>query len=72
MYLLTLPLLVALTGTDTTVTVGANGKLELRNHEGPVTVTVILQRRRTQRIGRLEDLGAVGVRLRKAQPFLAF
>lgn len=40
MYLLTLPLLAALTGTDTTVTVGANGKLVLRNHEGPVTVTV--------------------------------
>jgi Putative adhesin len=40
MYLLTLPLLAALTGTDTTVTVSAGGKLELRNHEGPVTVTV--------------------------------
>jgi len=39
---------------------------------GPVTVNGILQRRRTQRIGRLEDLGAVGVRLRKAQPYLAF
>jgi predicted DNA-binding helix-hairpin-helix protein len=39
---------------------------------GPVTVNCILQRRRTQRIGRLEDLGAVGVRLRKAQPYLAF
>ncbi len=39
---------------------------------GPVTVRGILQLRRTQRIGRLEDLGAVGVRLRKAQPYLAF
>ena len=39
---------------------------------GPMTVSCILQLRRTQRIGRLEDLGAVGVRLRKAQPYLAF
>lgn len=39
---------------------------------GPVTVNCILQLRRTQQIGRLEDLGAVGVRLRKAQPYLAF
>jgi predicted DNA-binding helix-hairpin-helix protein len=39
---------------------------------GPVTVNGILQLRRTQRIGRLEDLGAVGARLRKAQPYLAF
>ncbi len=39
---------------------------------GPVTVRGILQLRRTQRIGRLEDLGAVGVRLRKAQPYLVF
>jgi predicted DNA-binding helix-hairpin-helix protein len=39
---------------------------------GPVTVNDILQRRRTQRLGRLEDLGAVGARLRKAQPYLAF
>jgi len=39
---------------------------------GPVTVGGILQRRRTQRIGCLEDLGAVGARLRKAQPYLTF
>ena len=39
---------------------------------GPVTVRCLLQLRRTQRIGRLEDLGAVGVRLRKAQPYLSF
>jgi len=39
---------------------------------GPVTVHGILQLRRTQRIAHLEDLGVVGVRLRKAQPYLAF
>ena len=39
---------------------------------GPVTVNCLLHLRRTQRIGRLEDLGAVGARLRKAQPYLAF
>jgi len=40
MYLMTLPLLAALAGTDTTVAVSAGSKLVLRNHEGPVTVTV--------------------------------
>jgi DUF4097 and DUF4098 domain-containing protein YvlB len=40
MYLHSMSLLLALTGTDTTVAVGPRGKLELRNHEGPVTITV--------------------------------
>ena len=40
MSLMTLSLLAALAGTDTTVSVSAGSKLELRNHEGPVTVTV--------------------------------
>jgi predicted DNA-binding helix-hairpin-helix protein len=37
---------------------------------GPTTVTRILQLRRTQRIGRLDDIGRVGARLRKAQGYL--
>ncbi len=40
MYLMTLSLLAALAGTDTTVAVSAGSKLQLRNHEGPVTITV--------------------------------
>jgi hypothetical protein len=40
MYLMTLSLLTALAGTDTTVAVSAGSTLELRNHEGPVTITV--------------------------------
>lgn len=39
---------------------------------GPVTVDRLLQRRRTQRIRRLEDVGRPGARLRKAQAFLTF
>jgi predicted DNA-binding helix-hairpin-helix protein len=39
---------------------------------GPTTVTRILQVRRTQRIGRLDDIGRSGARLRKAQGYLAF
>jgi predicted DNA-binding helix-hairpin-helix protein len=39
---------------------------------GPTTVTRILQLRRTQRIGRLDAIGRVGARLRKAQGYLAF
>jgi predicted DNA-binding helix-hairpin-helix protein len=39
---------------------------------GPRTVGRLLQLRRTQRIGRLEEIGTVGVRLRKALPYLRF
>ncbi len=39
---------------------------------GPVTVNRLLQLRRTQRIGRLEELGTMSARLRKAQLYLAF
>jgi len=39
---------------------------------GPVTVNRLLQLRRTQRIGRLEEIGKMSVLLRKAQPYLAF
>ncbi len=39
---------------------------------GPVTVNRLLQLRRAQRIGRLEEIGYVGVRLRQAQPYLSF
>ncbi len=39
---------------------------------GPVTVNHLLQVRRSQRIGRLEEMGRIGVRLRKAQPYLRF
>jgi predicted DNA-binding helix-hairpin-helix protein len=39
---------------------------------GPLTVARIVQTRRTQRIARLEDIGRVGVRLRKAAPYLVF
>ncbi len=39
---------------------------------GPVTVSHIVRTRRVQRIGRLEEVGPVGVRLRKAAGYLAF
>jgi predicted DNA-binding helix-hairpin-helix protein len=39
---------------------------------GPTTVTRILQLRRTQQIGRWDDIGRLSVRLRKAQGYLAF
>jgi predicted DNA-binding helix-hairpin-helix protein len=39
---------------------------------GPVTVNRLLQLRRAQRIGGLDEIGDIGVRLRKAQPYLAF
>ncbi len=39
---------------------------------GPVTVNRVLQWRRTQRIGRLEELGTMSARLRKARLYLAF
>jgi predicted DNA-binding helix-hairpin-helix protein len=39
---------------------------------GPVTVKRIIQGRRQQRIRRIEDVGKVGVRLRKASEYLAF
>lgn len=39
---------------------------------GPVTVKRILERRRGQRIRRIEDVGKVGVRLRKASEYVAF
>ncbi len=39
---------------------------------GPVTVNRLLQVRRSQRIGRLEEIGKMSVRLRKAQPYLRF
>ena len=39
---------------------------------GPLTVKRILQRRRTQRLCRIEDVGRPGVRLGKAQAYLAF
>jgi predicted DNA-binding helix-hairpin-helix protein len=39
---------------------------------GPVSVSRLLQLRRTQRIGRLEEIGKVGVLLQKARPYLAF
>jgi predicted DNA-binding helix-hairpin-helix protein len=39
---------------------------------GPVTVNRLLQLRRTQRIGRLEEMGTVSARLRKARLYLAF
>jgi predicted DNA-binding helix-hairpin-helix protein len=39
---------------------------------GPVTVKRILQRRKTGRISRIEDIGKVGLRLQKAEPYLAF
>ncbi len=37
---------------------------------GPTTVTRILQLRKTQRIGQLDDIGRMGARLRKAQRYL--
>jgi predicted DNA-binding helix-hairpin-helix protein len=39
---------------------------------GPVTVNRLLQVRRTQRIGRLEEIGTMSARLRTAQPYLSF
>jgi len=39
---------------------------------GPITVKRILQERRNQRIRRIEDVGKVGVRLRKANEYLIF
>jgi len=39
---------------------------------GPVTVNRILGLRRQQRIGCLKEIGDMGVRLRKAQPYVAF
>ncbi|MBN1362932.1 MAG: hypothetical protein JW993_20200 [Sedimentisphaerales bacterium] len=39
---------------------------------GPLTVGQIVQARRAGRIGRLEDIGPAGVRLRKAASYLAF
>lgn len=39
---------------------------------GPITVNQIIQRRRRQRMRRLEDLGRPGVRLRKASGYLVF
>ncbi len=39
---------------------------------GPVTVSRIIQARRTQRIQRLDVIGSVGARLAKARPYLAF
>jgi len=39
---------------------------------GPVTVKRILERRRRQRIRRIEDVGRVGVRLEKAEKCLSF
>ncbi len=39
---------------------------------GPVTVKRILERRRGQRIRRIEDVGKMGVRLRKASEYVAF
>jgi predicted DNA-binding helix-hairpin-helix protein len=39
---------------------------------GPVTVKHILERRKTERIRHIEDVGKVGVRLKKAKQFLTF
>jgi len=39
---------------------------------GPVTVKRILERRRTQRIRHIEDVGRVGARLKKARRYLSF
>ena len=39
---------------------------------GPITVKRILQRRRDQRMRRIEDIGKVGLRLRKANNYLVF
>jgi len=39
---------------------------------GPITVNRIIERRRTQRLRRLDDLGRPGVRLKKAGAYLAF
>lgn len=39
---------------------------------GPVTVNRILRLRRAQRVRRLEDIGNVGARLRRAGRYLAF
>jgi predicted DNA-binding helix-hairpin-helix protein len=39
---------------------------------GPITVSRILRVRRTQRIGSLQEIGAVGARLGKARQYLTF
>ncbi len=39
---------------------------------GPVTIKTILERRRNWRINRIEDLGKVGVRLKKASKYVVF
>jgi len=39
---------------------------------GPLTVKRILERRKQQRIRRIEDIGKVGVRLKKAKQYLRF
>jgi predicted DNA-binding helix-hairpin-helix protein len=39
---------------------------------GPVTIKRILQQRKAARISRIEDIGKVGVRLRKATEYLVF
>jgi len=39
---------------------------------GPVTVKRILERRKQSRLGRIEDVGKVGIRLQKAVKYLAF
>jgi len=39
---------------------------------GPVTVKRILERRKNWRIRRIEDIGKVGVRLKKARKYLSF
>jgi predicted DNA-binding helix-hairpin-helix protein len=39
---------------------------------GPVTVKRILEQRKTGRIRYIEDVGKVGVRLKKAKQFLTF
>jgi predicted DNA-binding helix-hairpin-helix protein len=39
---------------------------------GPVTVKRILQQRRTGKIGHVEDIGKVGIRLEKARKYLTF
>jgi len=39
---------------------------------GPVTVNRILEQRKTGRISHIEEVGKVGVRLRKAKQYLTF
>jgi predicted DNA-binding helix-hairpin-helix protein len=56
------------------VNVNRGSRLELLRVPGlgPVTVNCLLRLRRTQRIEHLDEVGKMGVRLRKAQPYLAF